>query len=243
MRSGRSAKPLFLLSLATVVLWRAGCASVPDEVKEPEALPPARLVTNEELSRRLNQLLPADAFPGEFVLQHRVQIRWRSPQGDGEESFDAAFQKQNDTLLLVGLGPMHRIGFELRLEGGVVQFVNHTGREMPFRPEDILADVQRVYYPWLQPTTSCFDCQRSGDRLGFQIQERIGASLLEERVFRVPEHPEIGSVTIEYSGEPFFEEIPTRIHIRNEWFGYDLLIENLRSDRIEPRGAPSNELR
>ena len=103
-------------------------------------------------------LLPAEALAETFVLRQTVTVRWSDETGQVDEaSFDAAIQRQGESLLVLGLGPMGRVGFTLSLEKGKVFFENRTGRDLPFAPERMLADVQRVYYPWLDDAPECGD--------------------------------------------------------------------------------------
>ena len=59
-------------------------------------------------------------------------------------SEEAALEKRAGTLMLVGLGPMSRPGFVIRATDAGLDVTNHTGRDLPFDPAYILADVQRV---------------------------------------------------------------------------------------------------
>jgi len=209
--------------VALLALFIAGCATIPGST-EPASIPAERTrpAITPELRARLNRLRPAEDWPGAFVIQHRVRIRFPAPDGAREEAFDAALQREGRALLLLGFGPMQRVGFVLRLEDGAVTFTNRTGREMPFRPEDILADVQRVYFPW------------SGqDEHGMRVDERRSDGVLVTRTFGAVDHPELGEVEIEYSGEPFFRDVPARVLVRNGWFGYELSIENQRVELLD----------
>ncbi len=91
-------------------------------------------------------LLPFDDLHENLLMRQHVTVKW----ADGEEGFDAVLQKRRDSLLLLGLGPMNTVGFKLTLDDHGVRFDNSSGREMPFQPERILADVQRVFYPWIK---------------------------------------------------------------------------------------------
>lgn len=224
-----------------VGLLGVGCANLSSRPGTPDttALPretttPERAALDLETVQRLNRLLPADALPGEFLIQQTVTIRWLAPDGPGEATFEAALQRTEDKLLLVGFGPMQRVGFELWLEDGGVRFENRTGREMPFRPEDIIADVQRVFYPWLASETTCQTCERKGARLDLEFEERFRDDLLAERVFWLRNRRELGATRLAYSGERLFGVIPKQCEVTNEWFGYTLSIDSQRFERIRP---------
>jgi hypothetical protein len=180
-------------------------------------------------------LLPVNRLSGEFVLHQIVTVRW-SVEGEAfEESFNAALQRRGETLLLLGLGPLGRVGFELRLEGGEVHFENRTGRLLPFEPENILADVQRVFYPWTDEPVQCSHCQREGKHRGISILETYGASGLVERRFSFADAPDRGEVIVRYGADRLSRAIPTRADLQNDWVGYSLVIETHRFDPIESR--------
>jgi hypothetical protein len=225
-----------------------GCATLP--VSETGVAPPARPASMDDaLAEVLNRLLPAKALREEFVLEQRVTIHWNAESGVEQESFDAALQRRGDSLLLVGFGPMQRVGFELELSGGRIDFRNRTGRAMPFRPEDILADVQRVFYPWIDSRPAgeraeekepCRSCERRAESQGFDILERWEGGLRVQRVFQRIDRPDLGRIQIDYIGQLRITDdstashpaIAQQIRLRNEWFGYEMEIVNLRFDPI-----------
>ena len=174
-------------------------------------------------------LLAVDVLPDDLLMQQHVTVRW----ADREESFAAVLQKQGNTLLLMGLGPMNTVGFNLTLDDRGVSFENRTGREMPFEPERILADVQRVFYPWIEGDPLCVDCERREIRAGLEIRERIGARFLEERSFRLVGRPERGEIVVRYEGWTNDFLAPSRAILRNGWFGYLLIIDTTSAERIE----------
>ena len=195
----------------------AGCAT--------HSVPPPRQPVEEAaaLERLATDLLPATALEGELVVQQHVTVRWR----ERWEGFDAVLQKRDQQLLLVGLGPMDTVGFSLALEAGRVDFVNQSGRDMPFAPEHILADVQRIFYPWIDDAPDCTNCERNGTRAGLDIWERIGPEHLEERRFAIRGEPDRGQVVIRYEGWSDGEPVPARAILDNDWFGYQLTIDSL----------------
>ena len=168
-------------------------------------------------------LLPA------MAQQQRITVQW----ADREERFDAVLQKRGQTLLLVGLGPMNTVGFSLSLDDRGVTFDNRSGREMPFRPERILADVQRIFYPWIEEGSPCLECERREIRAGLEVRERIGARFLEERSFRVVDRPDRGEIVVRYEGWTNGSLAPSRAILRNGWFGYQLIIDTTSAERID----------
>lgn len=174
-------------------------------------------------------LLPVDVLRDDFLMRQRVSVQW----ADRKESFDAVLQKRGKTLLLMGLGPMNTVGFSLTLDDRGVSFENRSGREMPFQPERILADVQRVFYPWMKESSLCVKCVRHEIRSGLEVRERIGARFLEERSFRVVGRPDLGEVVIRYEGWTRGSLAPSRAILRNGWFDYELIIDTMSVERFD----------
>ncbi len=174
-------------------------------------------------------LLPVAALRGDLVLQQRVTIRW----GDNEQSFDAVLQKRGDELLLLGLGPMNRVGFVLTLDDGGVHFENRSGRDLAFEPERILADVQRVFYPWITSEPPCVDCERYVTRPGLAISERIGSAYLEERRFEDLGESKRGTIIVRYDDWMDRGSIPGRAVLTNDWYGYELRIVTKSIERLD----------
>lgn len=184
-------------------------------------------------------LLPAGALPGSHSIRQWVVIRWPG----GEERFEAVLQKEGDSLLLVGLGPMGRVGFQISLDDEDLGFQNHTGQTMPFSPAYILADVQRIFYPWLEPRLEeearCRSGRRRGARRGLEIEEQRVEGRLVERRFSVSGRPGLGEVVVRYDrydrsdGPPPAgaarapEAGPWRATLRNDWVGYEIEVEFL----------------
>jgi len=190
-------------------------------------------------------LLPAGVLPGRHFIRQWVEIRWPG----GEERFEAVLQKEGDSLLLVGLGPMGRIGFRISLEDEELGLQNDTGQTMPFSPAYILADVQRIFYPWLEPWLEeeqrCRSCRRRGARRGLEIEEHRVEGRLVERRFSVSDRPSLGEVVVRYDRDdpndpdgrgdgptpPGAARAPQaglwRATLRNDWVGYEIEVEFL----------------
>jgi hypothetical protein len=205
------------------IFTSVGCASLR---ATDSRLPASREVVAEVL-------LPVSALRGNLLLRQRVTIRWKQR----EESFAAVLQKREDELLLVGLGPMNAVGFTLTLDERGVQFENRSGREMPFEPERILADVQRVFYPWIEADGRCTECERHATRVGLEVSERVGQQYLEERRFEDSSGARSGEIVIRF--EDWIEDgiengsIPGRAVLSNGWYGYELIVETQSVERLE----------
>ncbi|MBK7948120.1 MAG: DUF3261 domain-containing protein [Deltaproteobacteria bacterium] len=249
---------VFLLAVATMFVLGTGCRtprpSGPDEgsaearadalggtgstQSESEAIP--------SIETAAVAMRPVDAWAGSRMLRQRVEVEWPS----GRERFDAVLQRRPGELALIGLGPMNLVGFRLALVAGAgtgegaprIEFENRSGRPLPFSPAHILADVQRVFYPWLEepwPGEAGMDCpegcERSGRQEGLAVWERRVAGSLAERRFAIAGRLDAGEVRIRYAdwqGEP---AMPHRVELENGWFGYRLTIETLEATVLPDR--------
>ncbi|MBY0400204.1 DUF3261 domain-containing protein [Myxococcota bacterium] len=266
-----------LVGLLAVIGLGSGCSSAPSTDSSTKvAKENAKAETIRSIEAVALALLPVDAWLGHRILRQRVRVEWPS----GGESFDAVLQHRRGELALIGLGPMNLVGFRLALvEGGTppaddptspggppaderdvagpgtqrIEFENRSGRALPFSPAHILADVQRVFYPWLPepwlpepmsseqgspepgraaPADCPGGCERSGRPGAVAVWERQIEGRLVERRFGLPGRLEAGEVRIRYAdwrGEPAF---PGRVELENGWFGYRLTIDTLESTPI-----------
>ncbi len=229
----------FALALAGGCAHRAGPEAIPHpatEASRPEA--------NAERQHRIEQaglaLLPVDAWRGRRLLRQRVRIDWPG----GSESFDAVLQRRPGELTLFGLGPMNLVGFRLALldddgAGGAAQRIeidNRSGRALPFSAAHVLADVQRVFYPWIddedEPDPGCDACERTGRQGAVEVWERGPRARPSERRFALVDPSDASEIRIRYAdwqGDPAF---PGRVELENGWFGYGLRIETLESSPL-----------
>jgi hypothetical protein len=230
-----------------LMIWGCGTKTIGDNADPPDD----SAVPTQASKGGGETLLPAAAMADDVLLRQRVTIRWE----DREERFDSVLQKRGSTLTLLGLGPMNRVGFVLTLADQHVTFENRSGREMPFQPARILADVQRVFYPWLAEDSACLACRRQGIRMGLDVEEQIGARFLEERRFGLVDHPDGGEVVIRYDAweelsavddpkgstpqpNPDAILVPKRVVVTNGWFGYELIVETMSGERITIDSTP-----
>jgi hypothetical protein len=172
-----------------------------------------------------------------YDLQWRQHVTASWPTG--RRSFDAVVQQRHGELTMIGLSPMGMPGFVLRLKpSGAIEVENRTGQELPFRPEYILADVQRVLYPWLPPAAAGLDGELRGEVAGLRVSERYVRGVLVERTFqRVNAAADGGSVRIVYERSGPDADVAKRVSVDNGWFGYRLEIETLSQSRLpnQPR--------
>jgi hypothetical protein len=168
----------------------------------------------------------------DVLWRQRVTAHWP----EGERGFDAAVQKQGDTLTVMGLSPLGP-GFAFILRGDQIETVNQSGQELPFPPRFILLDVQRVFYPWLPPAgpgATVPDGRREGIAGGERVVEVWQKGRLAERTFtRVDRRPE-GAITVRYAWDRADWLAPTRAVLANGWFGYELTVETAEETRLLP---------
>ncbi|MCA8953393.1 MAG: DUF3261 domain-containing protein, partial [Planctomycetes bacterium] len=184
----------------------AGCAGAPDRSALRESDYPGTL-------------RPPRALPFDVVWQQRVTASW----GDGQQrGFDAAVQKRDDTLTVLGLSPMGSVGFSIVMPPtGALEVSNATGEAMPFPPRFILLDVQRAFYPWLEPVEAAGD--RTGEVDGETIVEIWRDGRLRRRVFTRADRA--GQIRVDYEWGEAGWRGPTHVRLANGWFGYELAVD------------------
>ena len=166
-------------------------------------------------------------WPESFTVRQSIAISASRGGRTTRGQFDAVMQKQDDTLVIVGLGPMNSRAFTLTQRGRTVEFVPSAGGpELPFPPRYILVDVHRVFFyaPLSDgPRTGVVRGQRDGE----QVEERWEQGELRSRSFTRPGSDLTGAVRVEYGPGCRAERChPDSVTVRNEWFGYTLTITN-----------------
>jgi hypothetical protein len=169
-------------------------------------------------------LHPASELGPDVVIEQHVQANKDGRTG----GFDAVLQKRGGELVLVGLGPLGVRAFAIRQEGGEVRYEQRLGPEFPFPPRNVLVDVHRAFFKRLAlATLSPREGIFSGPLDGEEVIESWRAAELAER--RFVRQGRDGAVRVLYGpgcGEDRCE--PATVRLVNEWFGYELLIENRR---------------
>jgi hypothetical protein len=180
-------------------------------------------------------LQPASTLATDMLLQQRVTATWGE---DGQRGFDAAIQKQGDTLTVIGISPMGSVGFAMILRGTTVELRNDTMQDLPFPPRFILLDVQRTFYPWLGPGPS--DGTREGNVFGERVHETWSHGRLAERRFQRLDGQPKGDIVITYdwTDEPADRLAPRHTVLHNGWFGYRLSIDTHAESRLPPPQQP-----
>jgi len=164
-------------------------------------------------------LLPVDTLKRNFALRQRISIRW----GKKEEHFEAVLEKQGAKLTLLALGPMGTVGFAITHTTRSVSVENRTGRRLPFSPHFIIADIQRVFYPWLGANPDCARCERSQQLSTTFVKERFENNHLIERHFMSSEPTHRTAIT--YHDWNNATLAPKRVILNNP--GYQLTVETL----------------
>ena len=219
MRHARSATRTRTMLYAWLALaCQTGCAHTrPAGASAHPTVPPAAL-------------LQPSAIAFDFLWRQRVTASWPT----GQQSFDAVLQKQKDELLLLGLSPLGLPGFVLRLpEHGALQVENRTGQELPFEPGYVMADVQRVFFPWLPVPDRGWSGEQNGRRGDCAVFERYQSGRLVTRRFERLTPAGLERVTVQYAPQPGAAgDAPQRAQLENKLLGYTLSIETLEQSRL-----------
>lgn len=199
------------LALALIII--SGCSQ-----------PPKRSVTPPE-DPSATALRPFSDLPLDVMWRQQVTISW----GDQSEEIPVVLQKNREALVLVGLGPLGPPSFVIRHDKDKLALDNRSGRDFPFSAAYIIADIQRAFFPW------ALDGQRPrarGSWRGLVIEEQWEGEELRERLFYLRDSPQRGAVRVRYMDGSAGLDVPTRVSLVNEWFGYRLEIETLEQGRL-----------
>lgn len=162
-------------------------------------------------------LAPLEQMPTEFMLRQTVTASW-GEEGDSQ-SFEAVVQQVGGLLTIVALSPAGQPGFIVTYDGTDFSMENHTDRELPFPPEFMVGDVQRVFYPWPAPTYG-----------EVTVAEETADSHPAQRTFiRIGED---GSETLTVTFSNWGELAPTQATLES-WYGYTLRIETYEQIRLD----------
>lgn len=165
--------------------------------------------------------LAAPSILGEdVILRQRIFVR---RDGSTEiESFDCVLQKRGDSLVVVVLTPFGTRAFSVEQRGGQARVDGSGSRAPAVPPRWILLDIQRALAVPGHMVADGPHRERRGDET---IEERWrGGRLLERRHVRGDQEH---AVVIRYEGGMIPPVPPRRIHYRNPWGRYSLLIVTL----------------
>lgn len=172
---------------------------------------------------------PRELGPDLVVEQH-VEI---AKDGRGG-AFDAVLQKRGDELIVVGLGPLGVRAFVIRQQGAEVTSEQRIGPKPPFPARNVVIDVHRAFFKRLEITEAGEpDGSRSGQLDGEEVVEIWKSGELVERRFTRPSEM-AGAVRVSYGPGCRTDRCePSSVRLVNEWFGYELRIENRRFHSIQ----------
>lgn len=187
------------------------------------ARPPADATAQREYPCVLHP--PSELAP-DFVVEQHVEASKDGHSG----SFDAVVQKRGDELLVVGLGPMGIRAFVLRQRGTELTAEQRIGPAPPFPPRNVIIDVHRVFFKRLAGGAP--DGVRTGELDDEDVVEVWRGGELVERRFSRPGFA--GAVKIAFGPGCRADRCePVNVHLVNEWFGYELRIDNRRFHAID----------
>ena len=174
-------------------------------------------------------LHPPSELSPDFAVEQHVELTKDGRRG----AFDGVLQKRGAELVLIGLGPMGVRAFVLRQDGAEARFEQSMGPPLPFPPRNVLVDIHRAFF---QRLPAANDAPPSGTQRGKldgeEVTEMWRDGSLVERGFARPSFRE-GSVRVLYGpGCTRARCEPGTVRIVNEWFGYEIAIENRRFHRL-----------
>lgn len=162
-------------------------------------------------------LHPASELTPDVMIEQHIEAR----KNDRTGGFDAVLQKKGADLTIVGLGPVGIRAFVLKQVGTDATFEQSMGPTFPFPPRNVLVDVHRAFFKRLPPDTT------KGVLDDEEVTETWKDGTLVERAYRRADRP--GAVRVLYGpGCTRARCEPSTIRLVNEWFGYELTIENRR---------------
>ncbi|MGE0790135.1 MAG: DUF3261 domain-containing protein [Sandaracinaceae bacterium] len=202
-----------------LVLASCGGTSHPHEDGPPPVYPGTLVAAD--------QLCSPAPLGRAFAIEQRV----RTEYPEGAQEFRAVLQKTWNELVLVGFGPHGGRGFALTLRGSEVTWESHLPEELPFPPEFMLRDVERVWFLGLDAPQE--DGEHRLERDGEEIVERWENGRLLERTFRRLDGEPQGLLRATYEGGLGGDAPPPRVTFENPWFGYTLVLTTLSHQLIE----------
>ncbi len=169
----------------------------------------------------------------DFLARQRVTARFPG----GEASFEAALQKQGETLTVIGLTPFGTRAFTLLQAPSGVTFTSQLpeGKGPPLEPRYLLQDIHHAYFLALPPAPGAGGADATevaplGPELVTEARGPDGTVLA--RTFRRRDPPPAGEVTVTYE-DGAAGTLPKQVRIENGYYGYELTIETLSVQLLE----------
>ncbi len=159
--------------------------------------------------------------PYDFMVRQHAEGQY----GKRSLSFDAVVQKTEGKLLVLLLTPFGSRALLIEQDGMDIRTQKFIDRELPFEPEFILLDVQRVFIKGHPVSARAAEGWIDAVIDDEHVRERWQAGKLFERRYRRTSGVPEGSIIVRYDGgfEPGTK--PPTITLDNEWFGYSLRFE------------------
>jgi Protein of unknown function (DUF3261) len=200
-----------LAAAASCVLFAACGPSVPPKAAEAPAY-----------SWRLR---PPSVRRDDFLDRQSIAATY----GDRSARFEAVLQKRGDELTLLGLTPFGSRAFVVRQMGLDVTFQSFVPQSLPFPPNYILFDVQRVFFASEDTGDGgVVDGEHESVRDGEAVHEEWRAGRLLRRTFRRVDGRPAGLITVVYDGGMALDGAPpAHVTFDNGWYGYRLEITTL----------------
>lgn len=170
----------------------------------------------------------------DFLVRQSLTIRAVRDGKPVEGQFDAIVQKQGDTLLIVGFGPMNVKAFTLEQRGERIEFHQFFGPELPFSPRNVIVDVHRVFFKRLPaPGEPGHTGVVRGELDGEAVEETWRDGELRGAVFTRPGSALRGAIRVALGPgcRPAACE-PDSATLTNEWFGYTLTVTSEGYERL-----------
>jgi hypothetical protein len=170
----------------------------------------------------------------DFMVRQSIAIRAQHEGKPVDGQLDAVLQKQGDTLLIVGFGPMNVKAFTLTQRGDRIELEQFLGPELPFSPRNVIVDVHRILFKRLPaPTEPGYSGVLRGELDGETVEETWREGQLRATAFTRPGSTLAGAVRIELGpGCTPARCEPETAALTNEWFDYSLTIVNEAYERL-----------
>jgi hypothetical protein len=173
-------------------------------------------------------------LPHDFMVRQHITIRAQHDGKPVDGELDAVLQKQGETLLIVGFGPMNVKAFTLTQRGDRIELEQYMGPALPFSPRNVVVDVHRILFKRLPaPTEPAYSGVLRGVLDDETVEETWRDGQLRQAVFTRPGSALAGAVRVELGAgcTPVRCE-PETAALTNEWFDYSLTVVNDGYERL-----------
>lgn len=174
---------------------------------------------------------PSTLHP-DFLVRQTLEFKAVRNGTPVHRELDVVLQKQGDTLLIVGLGPLNAKAFTLQHRRDQIEFKQFMGPHVALSPRNVVVDVHRVYFKRLEAPPpggwETYTGTRQGELDGEHVEEVWQNGQLRSIAFTRPAQPALrGAVRIQLGpGCRHLACEPNSVSLDNQWFGYRLTITN-----------------